>query len=456
MNMQSRPHRRRSVTRRHALPLAFIAIGFALACAMLLGGASRENYIQVSIIELASIPALMCALWRLTMNAAWPNHRLAVMVLATVVFIPLFHLIPIPASLWAQWPGHAATAQSFHDAGVEIGWRSISLAPTMTAGHALALLPPIAIFLCALAVDRRERTWLALIVIIGALTSLAIGAGQVGTGADSPLYFYDPTNIGSAVGLFSNRNHQAALLVVCLPLAALWIELGRKSDNFRVLIMTGALAIFLVAIIGLVIVQSRAGVFLLVPSLAASLAIILTASGQNNRRLVTMIAGGIALVLLVGGVFGMGPLIERFSDGLVDGRGVTSATVIEAASSYLPFGSGIGSFVPVYMSVEPVETMSRAFWNHAHNDLAELWLEAGLLAAIAFAAFLFWWLIRAIQAIRMPAGIDASLARAGAAVTALLMIHSTVDYPLRTLSLACVFALSCGLMEAGRYSTDNA
>ena len=33
-------------------------------------------------------------------------------------------------------------------------------------------------------------------------------------------------------------------------------------------------------------------------------------------------------------------------------------------------------------------------------------------------------------------------------VTALLMLHSTVDYPLRTLALAVMFAFSCGLMVA--------
>lgn len=455
MNMQWRSHDSRSEHRYSPkLPIGFMIGALALVSAILLGGASRENYIEVSIVELLSLPALLWAVWRLSEDAAWSRHRFVVAVLASMAFIPLFQLIPIPAPLWAQWPGHAATAQSLNEAGVEIGWRSISLSPTMTAGHALALLPPIAVFLCALAMDRRERTWLALVVIIGALISLAVGVMQVSMGPASKLYFYKPTNLGSAVGLFANRNHQAALLVACLPFAALWVELGRSGGRYRVLMMTGALSIFLLAIIGLVIVKSRAGVFLLVPALAASLAILIKSGAKNNGRLVTMVAGGVAVVLLIGGLFGMGPLIERFSDGTVDGRGATSATVIQAASAYLPFGSGIGSFVPVYMSVEPVDTMSRAFWNHAHNDLAELWLEAGILAALAFGVFLVWWLIRAIQAVRMPAGIDASLARAGAAVTALLMIHSTVDYPLRTLALACVFALSCALMEAGRHA-DN-
>lgn len=455
MNMQWRPHRRSSGRQRLVLPLAFMTTAFALACALVLGGASRQNPVQVSLVELAALPALIGSIWRLNETGMLRRHLWPITVMAVIAFIPLFQLIPIPPGLWAQWPGHAAAAQGLKDAGIPIGWRAISLAPMMTAGHALALIPPFAIFLAALTLRERERTLLALIVIVGALLSLAIGAAQIAGDESSPLYFYDPTNLGSAVGLFSNRNHQAALLVACLPFAALWVQLGRNAGRFKVLLMTAALAIFLITIIGLVIVKSRAGVFLLIPSLAASLAILLRGAAGENRRFVTMVAGGVAVVLLIGGVFGMAPLIERFSDGTVDGRGVTSATVFQTSADYLPFGSGIGSFVPVYASVEPIDTMSRAFWNHAHNDLAELWLEAGVMAAVALVLFLAWWLWSAVTAFRLPVGIAGSLARAGSAVSALLMIHSTVDYPLRTLSLACVFALSCALMEAGRQRTDD-
>jgi O-antigen ligase len=124
--------------------------------------------------------------------------------------------------------------------------------------------------------------------------------------------------------------------------------------------------------------------------------------------------------------------------------------VMEASQAYMPLGSGIGSFIPVYASVEPIDTMSRAFWNHAHNDFAEVWLEAGIPALVGLGAFFAWWLISVFSVWRSAATGNVNVAQAATVVTALLLVHSLVDYPLRTLALACVFALCCGLMESWR------
>ena len=106
--------------------------------------------------------------------------------------------------------------------------------------------------------------------------------------------------------------------------------------------------------------------------------------------------------------------------------------------------------MPVYASVEPIDTMKFAFWNHAHNDLVELWLETGVLGAAVLLAFLLWWAAASWRIWRAaPSGGD-SLAQAAGIVTTLLMVHSLADYPLRTLALAGVFALACALMEKAR------
>jgi hypothetical protein len=44
-----------------------------------------------------------------------------------------------------------------------------------------------------------------------------------------------------------------------------------------------------------------------------------------------------------------------------------------------PFGTGLGTFLPVYATVEKDENVSFAFANRAHNDLAEVLLETGIL-----------------------------------------------------------------------------
>jgi hypothetical protein len=454
MNMHWNAAFLRAESGRSGLPLGFVFATVALAASLMLGGASRTNEIEVAIVELASLPALLWAIWQLTEDDSWKTHRLPIIVLLGVMAIPLVQLIPMPADIWAKWPGHQAAAEGLRAAGLEIGWRPISLTPLATIGDMLALLPPIAIFLSVLTLSERERLWLTSMVVAAALISIVIGGLQIAGSDHSPLYFYHPTNLGSAVGLFSNRNHQAALLIAALPLASLWVVHGSKSERYKAPLIVSAIAFFLVAIIGLVIVKSRAGVFMLAPALVASFIIMSMARSSRNRATLALVGGGVIVALFLAVAFGMGPLLERFSeDG--DLRGATSATVLEASSGYLPFGSGVGSFVPVYASVEPIDTMKPAFWNHAHNDLVEIWLETGVLGVAVLAVFLLWWAAATFRIWRPASTSRASMAQAAVIVTALLMVHSLVDYPLRTLALAGAFALACGIMEKVRVADPD-
>lgn len=167
-----------------------------------------------------------------------------------------------------------------------------------------------------------------------------------------------------------------------------------------------------------------------------------------------MVGGGVVVALFLAVAFGIGPLLERFSEE-GDLRGATSKTVLQASTAYLPFGSGVGSFVPVYASVEPINTMKPAFWNHAHNDLVEVWLETGVLGAALLLVFLLWWGAANWRIWHSASTGGDSLPQAATIVTTLLMVHSLADYPLRTLALAGVFALACGLMEKAR-AADSA
>src|SRR5260370_32164812 len=69
-------------------------------------------------------------------------------------------------------------------------------------------------------------------------------------------------------------------------------------------------------------------------------------------------------------------------DPLEDGRIRFARRTIEAATAYMPLGSGMGTFVPVYATFErPEDTFGSAYVNHAHNDVLEVWLEAGVAGA---------------------------------------------------------------------------
>jgi hypothetical protein len=125
---------------------------------------------------------------------------------------------------------------------------------------------------------------------------------------------------------------------------------------------------------------------------------------------------------------------------------------IDAAVAYMPFGSGVGTFVPVYgMFERPEDALINAYANHAHNDLVEAWLESGILGAVLMLLFAVWLTWRSVSIWRRgpPPGartIDWSLARAATIIVALVGLHSLVDYPLRTAAMMAIMAFACALL----------
>ena len=142
--------------------------------------------------------------------------------------------------------------------------------------------------------------------------------------------------------------------------------------------------------------------------------------------------------------------MERFViDPLEDARLPFARNTVEAALAYMPFGSGLGTFVPVYAMFEkPEDTMADVYANHAHNDVLELWLNAGAMGLVLVGMFVVWLVLRSIEIWRSapPEGaseLDWTLARAATIVVALLVVHSLLDYPLRTGAMMAVMAFAC-------------
>ena len=112
-----------------------------------------------------------------------------------------------------------------------------------------------------------------------------------------------------------------------------------------------------------------------------------------------------------------------------------------------PVGTGMGSFPSVYVLGEDPTNIGLTYINHAHNDYLEILLEGGLVGAILGAAFLAWWTVRAARLWWPQPGED--LQRAATIATAALLLHSLVDYPLRTAAMASVFAMCLATMAMG-------
>jgi O-antigen ligase len=203
------------------------------------------------------------------------------------------------------------------------------------------------------------------------------------------------------------------------------------------------------------IARSRAGLGLTIVALMGGIGLALcdrrnAAAGVTPSRL---LIAATALAVVFAAQFTLYRLLERFEDDpLKDSRVTLARVTSEAARLYMPLGSGVGTFVPVYaMHERPEDAPLDAYANRAHNDVLELWLEGGVVGLGLGATFLGWLVVRSMQVWRRTAPgrqIDLSLMRAGTVLIALIVVHSLVDYPLRTGAMMAIMAFACGLLVA--------
>lgn len=419
-----------------------------LMAALLIGGATREGHLLHAGVRLLSLPVLLLALWSLRADRA-AEARAALILLAATATVPLLQLLPMPPGLWQALPGRAGFAEAYRAADMPMPWLPVSLDRDATWNAALSLLPAIAMFLATLHLEAGQRRALVPWIIAVVAVSILLGISQVAGGEQSRLRFYEITNVSAAVGFFSNRNHQASLLVAALPLIALWTlgwaARGRRSAPLFITLGVG-LALAVAAGVG--VSESRAGIVLLVPACVGSLLLVLARGrftiSRRNAIIVAVIAAAGAIPAFA---FGLARILKELPSSLTtDARLTASPAIAREALANLPIGTGLGTFDPVYRALETPQTLTNAFLNHAHNDYLELFLETGVFGPLLIVLFLVWF-GRAAWSVWIRERGD-GLAQAASLSILVLLAHSAVDYPLRTAAISTLFAFLCGCMVA--------
>ena len=424
----------------------FLATAVLMILAITLGGASRVHELRLALVELAALPVIVLSVFALGRSARWPASRLFLGLVAGLVALPLLQLVPLPPQLWTRLPGREEMVLALEVSGLTPGWSPMSLTPDKTWRSVLALLPSIAMVLGVLATTARARRHLVGLFLILVTAAILLGAVQLASG-DERFYPWATTNAGAMVGFFANRNHMATACLVALPLAAALFAQSLRKSGQNPLMVGLSLALIALIIVAIGFIRSRMGLALLAPTLLASLVAAWIANGRGRpSALFLALAGvaGVALVVLVS--FTLAPTLARF--GADDSARTDSwVYVMQAADRFAPIGSGIGSFDAVFRSVEPLTKLDNTYFNQAHNDYLESWLETGVFGAALLAVFLVWFARRAWTAWRGSGTTDRDIQRCASIGIAAVLAHSLVDYPLRTAAMATVFALLCVLME---------
>lgn len=381
--------------------------------------------------------------------------------IALLVALPLLQLVPLPASAWAALPGHEAYVRALELAGMEAGWHAASLDPRATQYSALALLPPIAMFVAARAMEARELRRLVIVLMAVALLESMLGVLQLGAQPRSPLYLGNPFGGGSATGTYVNRNHLAGLLEMVLPLAmALWAaevvpprdargEILREHPRHRDaklarrVAFSAGLALMVVA---LLFTRSRAGVGFGLAALAgASLVLVWNARSITARVLLALLA---ACALLLGAYIGLTPVFERFSPDELSvsyaARWSIATATLRGALDFLPLGSGLGTFADAFPLYQAGSVPG--FVDHAHNDYVEALMELGV-AAVAIVALLAYAYVsrwRSLAQARLSRRLGYLQVGAGLGVAA-LAAHGLFDFNFHIPANALCFAFLAGL-----------
>lgn len=420
-----------------------------LVAAMVFGGASRHHELRLALVELTALPLLAMALMALPQSDKAPTHRFALLIVAAAAALPLVQLVPLPPGLWTALPGRDQEVVALQLAGISPGWLPLSLTPDRTWRAFLALTPPVAMFLGVLMMRPESRPRIGLALLAGVVAGIILGAAQLASGSDR-LYPWASTDAGNVTGLFANRNHLATLCLAGIPFAMVFgsgaLRRGGSSARMSFWLSTVFVASVIVAI---GVIRSRTGVVLLGPALVLGLVAAWVAAGRGRPQPLLLGMAAVACIAIAAVMaFAAAPLIARFDvNAAPEGRFENWPIVAQAAEAHLPLGSGLGSFDAVYRSVEPLERLDATYFNQAHNDYLETWLEAGWPGAALVIAFLIWFGRRSWAAWSAGASTSRDLQRASSIAILMILLHSAVDYPLRTAAIATIFAFCCGLLE---------
>jgi O-antigen ligase len=430
--------------------LSLVLLAAMLVSLWLTGGASREDVTGQILTRSAAWLAIVVAVL-----FARPPRIATVkgpaLFLGAAVLLCLVQLIPLPPEIWRAMPGRAAFTNPL--ISPPDLWRPLSLVPGATVNALFSLVVPLAVMVLATGVREEQKRWIPVAVLAVIALALLVGLLQF-TGAVIVNPFVNVTP-GAVDGMLANRNHFALLLAIGLLIAPVWGVGAGSNSRLRAPM---ALGLVLLLVLTILASGSRAGIALSVVALV--LGFLMTRRGVKSalrrypRWTAPAIGAGIIMLIsifvLASITAGRAASIDRL---VVDDTGTDMRTralpaVLTIVRTYFPFGSGLGSFDPIFRLHEPFALLKPTYFNHAHNDFLEIILTAGLPGLLVLVAAIGWWMWRSIAAWRA----DAVLPKLGSATLLLILLASIVDYPARTpiiMAVAMIAAIWLGEARRG-------
>lgn len=425
------------------LLIAFVMLFFT-------GGSSRGDVQSLAILGPAMI--ICCGVALLTLRREhWIERKWLTGIVGFVFLLGLLYIVQLPVHLEACSPGLSTTADILAAANISGSPQTLAMAPQATLQSAFFLFAPLAVFLFAMQLGRDDlRLVLPLLIVLGTISGV-FGILQLVGSASGPLYFYQITNNGSAVGLFANRNHAAVLLACLFPMLALVGAKSKGAQHVRNTSPLIAIAIAIILVPLILVTGSRSGMLTATVGLIGGALMNVSHApsyhGSKTAKFSLPIWGAVILVslVLVTIYFSRAEAIERIfaeNSGAKD-RADFWTSSLQLFWHYFPFGFGAGGFVPAFQNTEPLALLDGHYLNRLHNDWLETGLSFGVSGILLMLTGVGYYLRRSfVLWVRMDGQRSAvALGRMASIIIAILGIASLSDYPLRTPAMAGFAAL---------------
>ena len=452
--------------------LLLVLGAFAFSCTVV---GAVEPWAQ-SVMGAAGLAALLLGLAGGRLHRASEGGRGSGGLLATEAFALAFlgfgvlQCVPLPPGLHGVLSPEAGR---IFDRGLPDGdretWRTLSVYPWATRVEVLRLAALAMVFSLLARGTRRTREARFAVAGFVAVGAVAAALGILDAGSEGGMVGHYPRErvfTDRLAGVLVNPNHFAgmmemtalAALGACFALSTQDAHGGgrgllagaaaglREGTN-----RPGAVALllaFLLSTAALLLTGSRLGSFSFLAGLG-TLAFLLTRSRRPGWLLAGLV-GTTAAVLLASALAAADPVLSRWSllfDGGESAAGrIRAWRAVGAMGARFPgIGSGLGTFGHLFPAYQPVGLQGT--WDHAHNELLQLFADTGAAGVLCALGFLASWVAETGRvAIRGPMR-RRGLAAGCLAATAAILVHGTGDFNLQIPSNAWLLA---GLMGVGQ------
>lgn len=404
-----------------AAPGCRYALGLALTACLVLGGGTASG---LAIDALLQVLVILCATFVLLRQWDTPVSRIGLVFFWLIFGAGILQLIPLPTGLMRLFRPDVFLPL-FPGAAEKPGATTISLTASRTVLSVIFALVPVYFFLAASRLSASDLVGLIPFYLAGVLYNLVAAVLQFSLssgGAGPGLLGYEV-----AAGVFANVNHFSTLLFSSIPVI---IYIG-VFLNRRIFAATVLLLIFL----ALLAAGSRAGILIGVAISGISIASL----AWRERK-----GGILALVLMVLlAAYSYGAIARIEERSLADpefGRPYFALATLEGIRENWLFGVGYGAFQIVFPHYEHPGMIQNEYVNHAHNDFLEVVFEGGVLGAVILVLYVLALVRRGFEVSDRP------LQRLVTLSIVMVLIHSMVDYPLRTMAVAMAFAFFNALL----------